>query len=128
MGRRVSDGIDSPDTRFTKTAHPYMLPDGTKIAEDFSDLTDGSILHSIDIDTTGEPVGLKFFWTGTNNDGTTAALVLTCNGWTADPLTNFRGMAESTKLSSYWWSDRWGTDRSGGHPCQYKDNLVCFQQ
>ena len=28
----LSDGTDSPDTRFTKSAHPYMLPDGSKIA------------------------------------------------------------------------------------------------
>ncbi len=53
----LSDGTDSPDTRFTKTAHPYLLPDGTKIAEDFFDLTDGSILHAIDIDPTGKPLG-----------------------------------------------------------------------
>ncbi|MHA1529067.1 MAG: hypothetical protein ACTSVG_08600, partial [Alphaproteobacteria bacterium] len=25
----LSDGTDSPNTRFTKTAHPYLLPDGT---------------------------------------------------------------------------------------------------
>ena len=28
----LSDGTDSPDTRFTKSSHPYMLPDGTKLA------------------------------------------------------------------------------------------------
>ena len=24
----LSDGTDSPDTRFTKSSHPYILPDG----------------------------------------------------------------------------------------------------
>ncbi len=53
----LSDGSDSPDIRFTKSAHPYILPDGTKIAEDFTDLTDGSILHTINIGSTGQPIG-----------------------------------------------------------------------
>ncbi len=53
----LSDGTDSPDTRFTKSSHPYVLPDGTKIAENFTDLTDGSILHAINIDPTGKPLG-----------------------------------------------------------------------
>ena len=119
----LSDGTDSPETRFTKSAHPYMLPDGTKIAEDFTDLTDGSILHSINIDPTGEPVGLAQFWTGTNNDGTTAAYMQTCDGWTADPAANFRGMAERTSVSSALWSSQWG-----GARCSLTFRLVCFQQ
>ncbi len=102
----LSDGTDSPDTRFTKSAHPYILPNGTKIAEDFTDLTDGSLLHSIDIDPTGEPVGLNFFWTGTNADGTSASSSVSCDGWMADPVANFRGMAGGTSQSSTLWSSR----------------------
>ena len=120
----LSDGIDSPDTRFTKTAHPYMLPDGTKIAEDFTDLTDGSILHAINIDPTGEPLSFDMFWTGTNPDGTTADYTLTCDGWTADPLVNFYGMAGQTNVVSSMWSSRWGSASCGN----IKNRLACFQQ
>ena len=119
----LSDGFDSPDIRFTKSAHPYILPGGTKIAEDFTDLTDGSILHPINIDPTGEPVGLAQFWTGTNPDGTTAGYENTCDGWTADPLTNFHGMAGRTTLTSTMWSTRYGRA-----PCGNKYRLACFQQ
>ena len=61
----LSDGFNSPDTRFIKSVGPYILPDGTKVAEDFADLTDGSILHNIDSDPTGRRLGLQSFWTGT---------------------------------------------------------------
>ncbi len=119
----LSDGTHSPDTRFTKTAHPYILPGGTKIAEDFTDLTDGSILHPIDIDPTGEPVGLKEFWSGTNADGTTAAYGQTCDGWAADHAANFRGMAGRTHQSSTLWSTNFPR-----LPCSRPGRLVCFQQ
>jgi hypothetical protein len=29
----LSDGHDSPDTRFTRSSHPYLRPDGAEIAE-----------------------------------------------------------------------------------------------
>jgi hypothetical protein len=119
----LSDGTDSPETRFNKSAHPYLLPGGEKIAEDFTDLTDGSILHGIDIDPTGKPVGMNMFWTGTNADGTKAPYFATCDGWTADPVINFRGMAGRTTVSSAIWSSRYGSA-----DCSRNYRLVCFQQ
>ncbi len=119
----LSDGFDSPDIRFTKSSHPYILPDGTKIAEDFTDLTDGSIQNKINIDRTGKSLPFERFWTGTNSDGTTVGYQLTCDGWTADPLTDFHGMASRTNLVSSLWSSRWA--RNG---CGFGFNLVCFQQ
>ena len=118
----LSDGTDSPDTRFTKSAHPYVLPDGTKIAEDFTDLTDGSILHPIKIDPTGKPLGLQEFWTGTNPDGTTTQLLVTCNGWTGDTSPGSHGMAGSTIQKSTLWSAKY----PGRCSSSYK--LACFQQ
>ncbi len=119
----LSDGTDSPATRFTKSAHPYMLPDGTKIAENFTDLTDGSILHAINIDSTGKALGLNYFWTGTNADGTTAQYLVTCDGWTADPVANFHGMSGRTNISTNLWSSR-----NSRASCNYRNNLACFQQ
>jgi hypothetical protein len=119
----LSDGTDSPSTRFTKTAHPYLLPDGTKIGEDFLDLTDGSILHALDIGPTGKSLGLTYYWTGTNADGTAAQYFQTCDGWTADPLVNFRGMAGSILRGPSLWSSGFAS-----MSCSVRYKLACFQQ
>jgi len=118
----LSDGTESPDTRFTKSSHPYQLPDGTRIAENYTDLTDGSIQHFINIDPTGKTVGQNPFWTGTNEDGTTAQPFRTCTGW-MDPVTMARGMTGSTGHTLTTWSsqaqERCNTTRQ---------RLACFQQ
>ena len=118
----LSDGTDSPNTRFTKSSHPYLLPDGTKIAENYTDLTDGSIQHFINIDPTGKTVGQNPIWTGTNQDGTTAQPFRTCNGW-MDLYTMARGMIGSTGHTLTTWSSQ------SMRRCKTSRNrLACFQQ
>jgi hypothetical protein len=118
----LSDGTDSPDTRFTKSTSPYLLPDGTKIAENYTDLTDGSIQHVINIDPTGKSAGRKQFWSATDSDGTSAQSFLTCTGW-LDPIPLARGMVGSTGYTSTLWSSR------TQHRCgSISERLVCFQQ
>jgi len=118
----LSDGTDSPNTRFTKSSHPYVLPDGKKIAENYTDLTDGSIQHAINIDPTGKTVGQNSFWTGTNEDGTTAQSIRVCGGW-KNLYTMARGMVGNTGHTSTSWSsyaqERCNTTRQ---------RLACFQQ
>ena len=50
----LSDGIDSPDTRFLKAGNPYVLVDNTTvIASDWTDLTSGSIQAPINLTELG---------------------------------------------------------------------------
>jgi hypothetical protein len=117
----LSDGSEGPSTRFTKSFDPVVLPDGTRIADGFPDLTSGRIRHPIDIDPTGRRVGLDYYWTGTNADGTPAPEFVTCDGWTAEAGAG--GLAGSTTETDALWSAY-----RGGMPCNRTGRLVCFQQ
>jgi hypothetical protein len=119
----LSDGTDSPNSRFTKSSHPYVLPDGTKIAENYTDLTDGSILHEINIDPIGEPTGWQSFWSSTNSDGTSSQKFLTCVGWTwTDTSTYSHAMLGHTGKKSNLWS------HNTREKCRPSYRLACFQQ
>ena len=119
----LSDGTDSPNSRFTKSSHPYVLPDGTKIAENYTDLTDGSILHEINIDPIGEPTGWQSFWSSTNSDGTSSQKFLTCVGWTwTDTSTYSHAMLGHTGKKSNLWS------HNNREKCRPYYRLACFQQ
>ena len=119
----LSDGANSPDTRFTKSSHPYVLPDGTVIAENYTDLTDGSILSEINVDPTGVPAKWQMFWSSTNSDGTSDQDFLTCVGWTwTDTSTYSHAMLGHTGKKSKSWSHH------TREKCRPSYRLACFQQ
>jgi hypothetical protein len=121
----LSDGTNSPNTRFTRSALPYLLPDGKKIAENYDDLIDGSILAAINLGPTGKPSGYQAYWTGTNPDGTTATdddYNGVCGGWAVAPPAGKWGMTGHTaKKSTLWTTEH-------GQPCRRTLKLACFQQ
>jgi hypothetical protein len=83
--------VDARD-KLTMGAGPYVLLDGTVIADDEVDLLDGSIDAPIDLDETGTPYEvITAVWTGTEIDGTVGDE--TCADWsTADnTVTGVRG-------------------------------------
>src|SRR5205814_720512 len=43
----LSDGTNSPSTRFARSKGPYVQPDGIVIARSWNDLTDGSLQNGI---------------------------------------------------------------------------------
>lgn len=71
-----------PNSRFTYATKPYRLLDGTLVANNYADLTSGSIRAKIQIDETGKNVGNPEVWTGTATNGNGA--VTGCGGFTDD--------------------------------------------
>ena len=66
----ISDGLgNSPNTTSEQATIPYALLDGTIIANNYADLTDGTLQHWIDMDENGTPVTGSKIWTGTLEDG-----------------------------------------------------------
>ena len=121
----LSDGTNSPNSRFTKSSHPYVLSNGKKVAENYIDLTDGSILNPINLGPHGKPIGYQNFWTGTNLDGTSASVDEfdgTCGGWAVTPPDGKYGKSGHTaKKTTAWTYDH-------GYPCHRTLKLACFQQ
>ena len=111
----LSDDSTSPDARFTKATIPYLRTDGAKIADNYTDLTDGLLdfigLEGIEytedavfVETLGGGLASSV-WTGTNNDGTATAT--NCANWT-DGTGGDTGMRGATNRGSPTfpnWSD-----------------------
>ena len=128
----LSDGTNSPDTRFKKSSHPYLLPDGTKIAENYTDLTDGSILHAINLGPTGVTFGYHKYWTDTKPDGTPIqafkanAQRNSCNAWNGTTVYWASTAVGMTHIKSGGWTSNYLSDcRDAGRG---RNRLICFQQ
>ena len=68
----LSDADFSPAAWVTHPTVPYYLVDGTQVAADWGDLTDGALLHAIDTTERGVALAASdgVVWTNTQPDGT----------------------------------------------------------
>jgi len=126
----LSDAAASPASRFTQTSTPYILRDGTLVANGWGDLTDGTLLHAIDLteqlgapptlDTTCAGVGVPTVWTNTAFSGASQGPSSNCEGWTTTDGVTISGRADTEAAT---WSTAC-TDL----PCSANASLYCFQQ
>lgn len=125
-----SDAGGSPADNFTQEGGPWVLVDGSVVANDWDDLTDGSIGTAIDLTATGDPApesvgngcGINAVWTNTAANGTMSSADSDCSDWT---------MANTDP--SVWgsWTQTnsgWTTDCSAGDGCDWQASIMCFQQ
>jgi hypothetical protein len=102
----------------------YRLLDGTVIANNLADLTDGTLDHPIDMDEYENGPWAAFVWTGTIADGTSQ--VGSCDVWTTNS-DQIRGRIGSSAAMDQTWSDVGeGDPNVGGQPCDTLNRLYCF--
>lgn len=123
----ISDGTTAPASTFAQATQSYRLVDNTQIADDWADLTDGSLYAPINKDEFGAPAvsignrvwtnvqvtGIRFYPSGTN---------IHCTGWTYGSGSATYGVTGMFIVSGGSWSA--AEDRA----CNETYPLYCFQQ
>ncbi|HRI09990.1 MAG TPA: hypothetical protein PKW35_19345, partial [Nannocystaceae bacterium] len=117
----ISDGNHAPDTRFIHSKGRYVLPTGAVIANDWDDLTDGTLDHPIDRTRDGKLLVEVPVWTAVKTDGTPHTDGH-CDGWTTDE--NKTARIGWTDLTDAGWTDWPGP---GALTCPGNGHLYCFE-
>jgi hypothetical protein len=120
---------NSPSTNFVQSDAPYIRPDGTKVADDYADLTDGALLAGIFVDEFGSVRGATSVWTGTAADGTAiegAAEDVNCVGWTSDVLLDAAAVVGINISTGGSWTN--GTQSFCSDLVGSLRPIYCFQQ
>lgn len=110
----------SPATRFDKGGYPYKTVNGDVVADDWDDLTGGSLSHVIDRQANGTQLAYGIdVWTNTLEDGTAHGTASDdhCNNWLN---TDFEG--NYGEIGPLFWSYK--TSDS----CGAFKRLYCFEQ
>jgi hypothetical protein len=119
----LSDTTGSPSSRFYLSTAPYQLVDGTVIANNWSELTDGSLAASISLLANGSSIASdSWVWTGTNTAGALARSDWHCNNWEG-PDTYYGSFGLSDATDANW-------TQSNSISCFNSNaySLYCFQQ
>lgn len=115
-----STAASAPATRFEQATVPYVKVDGTVVANDWTDLTDGTIDSPINLDESGNGFGpTNYVTSNVNSDGTQTSAANHCSNWTSGTGTVSLGRLNQ---SSSQWSAVAGGD------CSWGQFLYCFEQ
>lgn len=120
----LSDGTATAADRLGHSTFPYILLNGTVIANNWSDLVDGSLQNPINLtENKTIPNYMSCVWTQTTTTGgleSIASNVTACSNFTAAD-TNYSYCGRNGSIDSNW--TRWSTDR-----CDQQHPLYCFEQ
>ncbi len=133
----LSDSTTSPNLRFSQASVPYRLVDGTTIANNWTDLTDGTLQHPINLDEYGNAAVSNMVFTFTMVDGSAGLFQSPtsncygddchCNNWTnangQGTTTPGSGVGQTSKIDDDW------TDYSFYNGCGPTGQpIYCFEQ
>lgn len=120
----LSDDTGSPSTRFMRSPGPYQLVNETVIANDWAELSSGTLQAPINRDENGDdlvplPSPVPKVWTNTRVDGTLRDAGADCESWTTENAAGGVGVATASDAN---WTD------SEFEFCGILGRLYCFQQ
>ncbi len=116
----ISDDTSMPESAFTQYNEPYVLVNGPRIADNWNDLTDGTIINSISKDETGSNIQ-GWAWTNTNIFGN-AYSGMNCSNWISSNPSDFGVAGIIGQVNGLWTvGGSTGTCDSYGH-------VYCFEQ
>jgi len=124
----LADNTGSPDSRFStaiKGTLPIVRTDGTTIANNWADLTDGSIDAQMNYSVYGakKETNVSITWTNVANDGTLFNSSNTCVDWTSN--NNADNGQTGTSTGTTDWTER---SFSPTRDCQTRYQIYCFEQ
>jgi hypothetical protein len=130
----LSDGTGTAAARLTHSSGAYVLVDGTVVANDWTQLASGTLLHPIDeteqkgAATAGSASSQACFgaacaWTDTNADGTLAEGSFSCVNWSSQSPNDNAVLGETTATTTYWSSFA-----TSSGVCDLTAPLYCVQQ
>jgi hypothetical protein len=130
----LSDDTAWPANRFsnTKSTGPYVLVNGTLIATDWADLTDGTIAAPIDVTERRTRLGTRVprssVWTNTSRDGTVGGFfdIAHCLRWTHDTAEDFGNTGRNDRTDAGWTA--FSFSACDGAPTDLPHRLYCFEQ
>jgi len=111
----------SPSNRFVQSSDPYVRTDGMTVANNYADLTDGTIANPINKDENESDIeDVIVAWTNVNTDGTTTGTGMndSCQNWQSAT----RGQTGNTTAASSQWTE------FGCRVCTTVRRLYCFEQ
>jgi cysteine-rich repeat protein len=112
-----------PASRFpshTSSAQgPFLLIDHTPIALSWQDLTDGLLLHPIDLDEHGQTITKSTVWTNTSPSGAPADNG-DCDAWNSSEGNPNGGVGDSAATDAAW-------TELGANFCASSARIYCFQ-
>lgn len=108
-----------PQSRFTQGSLAYYLTNGTKVADNWADLVNGSLDNPINVDQNGATVSTSTaVWTNTYDDGSMDSFTA-CDQWILTASTATAGLL--TSATSTW-------TKNSTLACSGSRRLYCFQQ
>lgn len=125
----LSDTTGSPSTRFTHSTGPYILVNGTVVANSYADLVSGGIRHAIDLTEYGNPgnfdplaASQKYVWSNTMANGAQYVSWASCNNWMVTDGSANGNWGSAAAVDGTWSS-------LGTATCNFVTApLYCFEQ